>query len=120
MKNKICFLFTITLGCWFFSGCSNNDETPVNNNSINYILDGRTVRLGDPLPIALDLSGNGQVDFTIFVELTANSQGDRLYAGVNPIDTNQIKSGPPIDDNFLNMGFLIAESVGETIDFNLD
>lgn len=77
------------------------------------------MRLGDPSPIVVDLSDDGQMDFTIFIELTANSQGDRLYAGINPLGANKIKSGPPIDENFLSMGFLIAEPSGATIDSNL-
>jgi hypothetical protein len=118
IKYRIHLFFILGLVCLLFSGC-NDDETPVKTNTIVYKVDGRTVKLGDPFPIALDVSEDGQVDFTIFVELTANSQGDRLYAGVNPIGGNQIKSGPAIDENFLSMGFLIAESVGSTIDFNV-
>lgn len=89
------------------------------HNTIVYKTDGRIVRLGDPFPIALDLSEDGLVDFTIFVELTASSRGDRLYAGMNAIGANQIKSGPPIDDNFLSMGFLVAETPGSIINDSL-
>lgn len=84
-------------------------------NTVVYKTDGRQVRITDALPITLDLTSDGYVDFTIFLELTANSQGDRLYAGVNPIGVNWIKSGPFIDDNFLNMGMLIAEIPGALI-----
>lgn len=98
--------------------CKENEKTP-EINTIRYKVDGRTVKLGDPFPIAVDLSEDGIVDFTIFVELTANSQGDRLYAGMNPIGANLIKSGPTIDENFLSMGLLIAEVPGSTIDFNV-
>ena len=89
------------------------------NNTVIYKTDGRTVRLGDPSPILLDLSEDGQVDFTIFFELTANTQGDRLYAGMNPIGLNQVKSGPALNENFLNMGFLIAETPGSIINAGL-
>lgn len=102
-----------------FIACCKHDEMQAPTNTIVYKTDGRTVKLGNPSPIVVDLSGDGQVDFTIFVELTANSKGDRLYAGVNPIGANQIKSGPPIDQNFLSMGLLIAESIGDTIDINV-
>lgn len=107
------FLFLFVFS---FSACEEDPSIP---NSIVYQKDGRTVKAGDPRPIVLDVSGDGQVDFTIFVELTANSQGDRLYAGVNPIGGNQIKSGPFIDENFLSMGFLISEPMESPIDLNL-
>ncbi|MFC4723525.1 hypothetical protein ACFO5O_14410 [Geojedonia litorea] len=120
MNYKICFLFVLILGSVFVTACKEEDDAPAQSNTIIYKLDGRSVKLGDQLPIAVDLSEDGQVDFAIFVELTANSQGDRLYAGVNPIGENLIKSGPAIDTNFLNMGLLIAELEGERIDFNLN
>ena len=91
----------------------------LNSNTLIYVEDGRTVKYGDPLPLALDVSGDGSVDFTIFVELTANSRGDRLYLGMNPIGPNLIKSGPPVIDNFLSMGYLIAEIPGAMIDYDL-
>lgn len=53
----------------------------LNSNTLIYVEDGRTVKYGDPLPLALDVSGDGSVDFTIFVELTANSRGDRCTWG---------------------------------------
>ena len=59
------------------------------------------------------------VDFTVFVELTANTQGDRLYVGINPIGPNLIKSGPPINENFLNMGLIISEPIGTLINQDL-
>ena len=90
------------------------------SSSIQYSKDGRTVQYGDLLPIALDISGDKEVDYTIFVEATASSKGIRLYAGVNPIRANLIKSGPPIDDNFLNMGLIIPQQDGSIIDHNLD
>lgn len=89
------------------------------DNTIIYKEDGRTVRLGDPLPIILDLTGDGVPDYTIFVELTANSHGDRLYAGINPLGDNVIKSGPAVDENFLNMGLLVSEIPDYLIDVNL-
>lgn len=120
MQYKSYLLIIILLEGLLFSGCKKDDAIIEPANSIIYKLDGRTVKLGDPLPIAVDLSEDGQVDFTIFVELTANSQGDRLYAGMNPINLNLIKSGPPNDENFLNMGLLVAEFQGSTIDFNVE
>lgn len=120
MESKSCIFFMILSGGLFFSGCKKENVITEPSNSIIYKLDGRTVKLGDPLPIAIDLSEDGLVDFTIFVELTANSRGDRLYAGMNPIGANLIKSGPPIDENFLNMGLLVAELPGSTIDFNVE
>ncbi len=89
-------------------------------SSIVYKPDGRTVKLGDPFPIALDLTEDGLVDFTVFMELTANTKGDRLYAGINPIGPNLIKSGPSIEENYLSMGLLIAENFNSTIDDQLE
>jgi hypothetical protein len=88
-------------------------------NSIVYKVDGRTVKYGDPLPIALDLTDDGQVDYTVFVELTAGNRGDRLYTGMNPIGENLIKSGPFNEENYLSMGFLVSENPGSLIDINL-
>lgn len=119
MKNEICLLFMVLSGVLFLAGCK-EEEVMEPINSIVYKLDGRTVKLGDPRPIAVDLSEDGLVDFTIFVELTANSQGDRLYAGMNPLGPNLIKSGPAIDTNFLNMGLLVAEMPGAVIDSHVD
>lgn len=90
------------------------------STTIVYREDGRTVKYGDPWPVALDVTGDGSVDFTIFVELTANSRGDRLYLGMNPIGPNLIKSGPPVIDNFLSMGYLIAETPGTVINNDLN
>lgn len=119
MKSKCISSCIILIGFLICSGCEKDNEMIEPTNSIIYKLDGRTVKYGDPLPIAIDLSDDGQVDFTIFVELTANSQGDRLYVGMNPIGVNLIKSEPPIDENFLNMGLLVAEIQGATIDMNV-
>jgi len=86
------------------------------NSSIQYFTDGRSVQYGDPSPIALDITADGMVDFTIFIEATASSRGVRLYAGINPIRDNKVKSGPAIDENFLNMGFIIPQRPGSVID----
>lgn len=120
MESKRRFYYVILLGSLFFSGCKGDDVIPGRLNTIMYKMDGRTVKAGEPFPIALDLSDDRQVDFTLFVELTANSKGDRLYAGMNPIGANLIKSGPPVDENFLSMGLLIAEIPGSLIDFKVD
>lgn len=120
MENKSHILFIILLVSFLFSGCKEDEGIIEHSNSIIYKLDGRKVKLGDPFPISIDLSEDGQVDFTIFVELTANSRGDRLYVGMNPIGANLIKSGPPNDENFLNMGLLVSEFPGSTIDFNVE
>lgn len=106
-----------------FAGVSYGNQVSFitkSESSIKYFTDGRTVQYGDPLPIALDISENGEVDFTIFVEATAGNQGVRLYAGVNPIGNNKIKSGPPLDENFLNMGFIIQQNPGSVIDHSVE
>jgi hypothetical protein len=64
----------------------------------------------------LDMNGDATPDFTVFVELTANPAGDHLYAGINPLGPHLIKSGPPDDNRFLNMGLLVAEAPGAEID----
>jgi len=87
--------------------------------NISYTSDGRTVKLDDPSPIVIDLGADGMADYTVFMELTANSAGDHLYAGINPLGNNLIKSGPADDDRFLNMGFLISELPNATINEEL-
>lgn len=81
-------------------------------NSIVYQLDGRTLKYGDPFPLIIDLNKDGLVDYTLWVEATANSTQVRLHFGINPIGANLIKCGPVLDENFLNAGFLIAENSG--------
>jgi hypothetical protein len=92
------------------------DEGPAPATDIAYAEDGRHVKYGDPDPIILDMNGDAIVDFTVFVELTANPAGDHLYTGINPIGPHLIKSGPPDDNRYLNMGLLVAEAPGEEID----
>jgi len=103
-------------------GTSYGDEAvfqTTDPGNIIYKEDGRIVKQGDPLPLALDITGDGRVDFTVFAELTASYRGDRLYLGMNPIGPNLIKSGPPVIDNYLSMGYLIAETPGALIDNDL-
>jgi hypothetical protein len=88
--------------------------------TVIYKLDGRIVKLSDTIPIILDINADGVVDYTIFMELTANSEGDHLYAGINPIGANLIKAGPPNDDLFLNMGFLVNEIKNTVLDTSLN
>ncbi len=112
--SKIFLFYFLMIYSVVFTSCKKDNSLPETKN-IAYTLDGRTVKLGDPLPIAIDINTDGKVDYTIFVELTANSSGDHLYAGINPIDINLIKSGPADDNRYLNMGFLISESPNATI-----
>jgi hypothetical protein len=102
-------MFTGIFMSGVISSCTQNDPAPAPTKDIAYIADGRSVKLGDPLPIAIDMHDDGAVDYTVFVELTANAAGDHLYAGINPIGPNLIKSGPADENRFLSMGFLIAE-----------
>jgi len=104
-------------------GISYGDEinfTTLNSNTIIYKVDGRTVKYGDPLPLILDITNDGEVDFTVFIEATANSHVIRLYAGINPIGNNQIISGPTIEENYLSMGFLVAKPIGSVVDYGLE
>ena len=116
MKTNLSFYAILLWSSLLLFGCDKDNEKIEPIDSIVYKLDGRSVKYGDSFPIALDMTEDGQVDFTIFVELTANSNGDRLYAGINPIGANLIKSGPPNYENFLSMGLLVAETPGKTID----
>lgn len=107
------FVLMLIVSAAFFTACT--DESPADPTPQKQIIhktDGRTVKLSDPSGIALDVNADGAVDYNIFVELTANSAGDRLYAGINPIGnpigTNAILAGPAIDENFLSMGFAKA------------
>jgi len=120
MKNTNYFFVIVAVGCMFFSSCKDDDDdAPLHMNTLIYKVDGRGLKLSDSLPLTLDISGDGEMDFTIFMELTANNMGDRLYAGINPIGANLVKSGPAINENFLNMGLLVAETVGANIDFEI-
>lgn len=113
-------LMTIVSAGLVLGGVSCEKEVQEPVNPIVYKTDGRSVMLMHTYPLALDVTGDGLVDFTLFMELTANSRGDRLYAGINPIGANQVKSGPPIDENFLSMGHLVAEMPGVLIDGGLE
>ena len=92
-----------------FTACTTEEVvTPEIDKKIIHKTDGRTVRLSDALGIAPDINADGFVDFNIFIELTANGSGDRLFVGINPIGANTILAEPPNDDNFLNMGLARA------------
>lgn len=102
-------VLVLTVNTALFTTCSDDSSAdPTPQKQIIHKTDGRTVKLSDPSGIALDVNADGAVDYNIFVELTANSAGDRLYAGINPIGTNAILAGPANDDNFLSMGFAKA------------
>lgn len=105
--NQTVFFIFILLP--LLSTCKKDEKSEV-LKTISYTSDGRSVKLADAAPIVIDLGSDGSPDFTVFLELFANSAGDHLYAGINPIDLNLIKSGPADDDRFLNMGFLIPET----------
>ncbi len=109
-------LLGLTIGLW---GCSNDDPQPIAPSEVIRVIDGRTAKQGSGNPLTIDMNKDGIVDFTVFAELTANQQGDKLYVGVNPIGPHKVKSGPFSDDNFLNMGLLIAENPPTTLDFSL-
>lgn len=117
----ICAVLLMLLLCGSCSQDLENDTIPeTQEQEVVHKTDGRTVRLGNTLPIALDMNEDGQVDFTVFIELMANSEGDHLFFGINPIGPNLIKSGPHIDHNFLNMGFLVAEESNAVISPTLE
>jgi hypothetical protein len=101
--------------------CENGEDAqPVPTpEKIFYSTDGRRVFVGDLDPIALDLTRDGTVDYTIFAVLTADASGDHLYVGINPIGANLIKSGLPDDSHFMNMGFLEKEDHESTINSEL-
>lgn len=109
---KVIFLNLILLISF---SCKKKEDPPEPTKDIFYKADGRKVKQSDPYPIALDVNEDGIVDFTIFVELTANASGDHLYVGINPIGIHLIKSGPADDDRYLSMGFVIAENTGAVI-----
>ena len=114
-NQTIFFLFTLLV---LLSSCK-KEENSQPLKTISYTADGRTVKLGDASPIVIDLGSDGTPDFTVFLELTANSAGDHLYAGINPINLNLIKSGPADDNRYLNMGFLIPETQNAIINNQL-
>jgi hypothetical protein len=113
--NSHLFLIVVMTGLSLF-GCSDDMDTPDETESeIHYRLDGRSVEYGDPFPIALDVNDDATIDFSIFVELTANSAGDHLYVAVNPLAGNQMKGTAGDDNRFLNMGLAISQSVNHPI-----
>ena len=119
-RSKYNFLLVPALiGCLVFISCSEEPQPVEETSKIIYKVDGRSVKVSDVSPIAVDLSEDGIVDFTVFVQLSANGQGDHLNVGINPIGFNLIKSGPSNDSRFLNMGFAIEEPINSLIDGNL-
>lgn len=112
----ICVVLLMLLLCGSCSADLESDTVPLRKEQeVVHKTDGRSVKLGNTLPIALDMNEDGYVDFTVFIELMANAGGDHLFFGVNPIGPNLIKSGPHVDHNFLNMGYLVAEAPKTTI-----
>jgi hypothetical protein len=102
-------LFLIFFAALILISCDDNEnevDIKIPKNIKSEIELGFAVQLGDPFPIALDLNEDNVVDFSLFLELTANSSGDHLYVGINPIGANQIISTPENDNQFLNMGFV--------------
>lgn len=91
--------------------------SPPHTNSIYYNTDGRSA--SNPGSINLDLNSDRTTDYIIYFGVAANSNGDHLYAIINPIDANLIKSGPNIDNNLFNMGFLVAETYNDNINLEL-
>ncbi len=113
--------FVLFAGALAFTGCESGDDpavTPI-TTPIHYTRDGRSVHASDVSPMTVDLNNDGYPEFTVFLQLTAMGGGDRLYAGVNPIGVSQLKSSPPDEDQFLNMGFIIPHAEGTMIDGSL-
>lgn len=110
------FLFSILL----FASCDPEESTPPPDKNIFYKKDGRKALSAEYAPLLLDINEDGIIDFNIFFDLTSNASGDRLYGGVNPIGPHLTKSGPSIEENFLGMGFLVAETPLATINNQLN
>lgn len=100
-----CSLAACALIFFGLAGCDSGSEEPTPRKNILHRIDGRSVQLGGPSGLAVDVNEDRVVDFNLFVELTANSAGDHLYAGINPIGANAVLAGPSLDEHFLNMGF---------------
>ncbi|MEP2671122.1 MAG: hypothetical protein ABJH04_19115 [Cyclobacteriaceae bacterium] len=115
---KLWVIMLAQAACLVACGDETLESIPL--RSIFYTLDGSTVKLGDPSPIAVDLNNDEVVDFTVFIELTANKDGDHLYAGINPLRENSIKAELPDDSRFLNMGLLVEEPLDGIIGQELE
>lgn len=118
---KFCLSFLYpALFSFGLSSCNDEDVAQLPEPvTFIYHQDGRVLEYGDPSPMLLDVNGDEKVDYVLFMELTANSQGDYLNIGINPIGGHLIKSGVNINENYLNMGFTVAHNSDDLIDDNL-
>lgn len=91
----------------------NNSYVPVLPNlNINYQTINRSVKASDVNSLTIDVNKDGVIDYSFFLQLAADSKGDHLYAGVNPVYGSFVKANAPNDDRFLNMGNVIAFAQG--------
>jgi hypothetical protein len=116
MKPNYC-IFTLISVITLFSCKKPNPTIPATD--IVHKVVNRAVKASDPNPMAVDINDDGTIDYSYFAQLMANSAGDHLYIGVNPIGENLTKMGPPDDDRFLNMGDASALSSGNNINDDL-
>lgn len=98
-------------------GCGQKDELPA--TKFIHKTDGRTLRASDANALPVDLNGDGINDYVFFLQLTANNDGDHLYAAINPLLFNEVISEPDNDAYFLNMGFAISHKQDDVIDGHL-
>lgn len=81
---------------------------------IEYKTDNRTLKVSDPLPMNVDINGDGTIDLSFFTSLVSSGGGVHLYVGVNPVFGAMVRSNPNDDNRFLNMGNVIAfEQLGK-------
>ncbi len=102
-----------------FSSCKKKHVQPTVDPNIAYTYFNKSVKLSDPSGLNVDVNNDNKIDYLFFLELTYTSSGEHLYAGVNPIGNNATKAGMPNDDNFMNMGEVIAPNLNSVVDNTL-
>ncbi|MBP0905049.1 hypothetical protein ACFSKN_09745 [Mariniflexile gromovii] len=114
---KLVTYFTLLIGLMAFFACDKGEDISTNpiGNNIFYKVDGRTIDAGSPLQIEIDINNDQILDFLTFSALTSDQNGDHLYFGIKPIDSNMIKSGLPNDNYYLNLGLIVGEEYKKTI-----
>lgn len=113
-------IFSVLL-CIGLLACEKNEDIhiqPITDN-IYYKVDGRSVCTGNPEQIELDINNDGILDYLTFTVLYADEDGDHLYFGIKPIGNNMIKSSPPNENYYLDMGFIQSETFLDLINCDL-
>jgi hypothetical protein len=101
-----------------FYACKKDKKGTLNPN-ISYRTVNQTVKASDLDPLTLDLNQDGTVDYTFFAVYSVSANAVHLNVGTNPIGNNLAKMAQPDDDKFQNMGNLISQAKGTSINQDL-